>query len=432
MVKQEDGSYESTRVIPPGPIKFFFSNFLGPALSEEFKTTHLDIALTMEISGQAVRVGSINTNTFAGIPCDIKDLFSTKPRTEGPSYIPQTLETEFERIVWSIPKSIFKDYKFDTDQKYNDGFEFDLKHTKIPNFVKNKEDFAGVKEKLRKIYKNFRECYKYLSAVGGNEIFSIGSNVLSDFLNQCKIFDDLFSLSDLGVCWNAVNANQAKDQIYNAGNGLCRYEFMEMIVRIANDKFLRKGICQTVSESFEKLGNDHFLPIIMEHDTNKWRMEKYVCEDVDLVLRAHKSILDAIFKRYSGRKALPGQKPFMSIEEYRMVINDANLQSSTFAAREIDICYSQAMMTQIDDLYQKRHLEMNFIEFVEAFSRAADLSNLPKLGEDETMPNDCPIHKRIENGLSYLLKLCPASIKDNFVTPNEETYRRMMYKPKGA
>ncbi|CAG9317234.1 unnamed protein product [Blepharisma stoltei] len=431
LLKNSQGIYETTRVIPPGVNSFFFSNLEGPAVSLEFSNETIDIPLQIKIQEKAYKITYINRHDFKGIPCDIKDIFNSKPREEAPSYIPREMETEYERIVWTVPQSLFKNYDFDTENKYMDGFEFDFRHTRIPNFVKKPEDLEAVKEYLKKIYKDLRETYRFLSAGSGSEIFSITSNSLLDFLNQASVFDDHFSISDLGVLWNSVNSQTNKDQIYNSGNGLCRYEFIEIIARIANDKYVKHKIVSNAAEGIEKLTNDHLLPIITLYDTNKWRLEKYVCEDVDLVLKAYKPILDAVYKRYSGKKALPGQKPFMSLEEFRALCNDANLQSSTFAAREVDVCYSQSMMTQIDDLYQKRHLEMSFIEYIEAVSRAAYLANLPKIGDEETVEGEeVPACKRIENAMGYLLRVCPQALKDTFVPPTEETYRKMMYRAK--
>ena len=58
---------------------------------------------------------------------------------------------------------------------------------------------------------------------------------------------------------------------------------------------------------------------------------------------------------FSGRKTLPGQKNFMSIEEFRQLCFDGKLVSSSLPAREIDMCFCQAMMVQVDELYEKKH-----------------------------------------------------------------------------
>jgi len=121
----------------------------------------------------------------------------------------------------------------------------------------------------------------------------------------------------------------------------------------------------------------------------------------------------------------------MCLDEFRSLCTDARLISDTFATREIDICYSQSMMTQVDELYKSRHMEMSFVEFLEAICRAADLSNLPKItGELQENIKDLPLKAKLENTFPYLLKICPFSVRDSFVFPTEDTYFNLMYRPK--
>jgi len=369
--------FEIARAIPPREFNFFFSTKQGPVLSTNIPTFELDLPLSVQINNQLYEISLVNTMGPLGPSCSIKQPFGIKPRIEEFKY---ESPEELQRVSWSIPISLFKEYIFDSEQLYTQGFEFDFKHTRIPKFVKNPEILELLKIQMRKFYKDFRETYRFLSAVCGNEVFSIGSNAFIDFLNQCSIFDKYYTLSDVGVNWNSVNAQQSSDQLYNSGNGLCRYEFMEILVRIANDKYVRNKICANPAEAIEKLANEH-LSVMATYDTNKWRFEKYLCEDVDLALKAHKPILEFVFSKYSGKKGLPGSKPFLALLEFRAICSDAEMVQNTFGTREIDLCYSQAMMTQVDEIYKKKHLEMNFVEFLEAISRVADTANLPKKGE---------------------------------------------------
>lgn len=43
-----------------------------------------------------------------------------------------------------------------------------------------------------------------------------------------------------------------------------------------------------------------------------------------------------------------------------------------FGAREIGPLYNLAMQTNMDEINQTRHMDMRFIEFVEALARVAD------------------------------------------------------------
>ncbi|OMJ92670.1 hypothetical protein SteCoe_4548 [Stentor coeruleus] len=61
----------------------------------------------------------------------------------------------------------------------------------------------------------------------------------------------------------------------------------------------------------------------------------------------------------------------MSIEEFRQLCYDANLVPKDLPIREIDLCFSQAMMMQADEINQKKHVEMSFVEFIEAICRVS-------------------------------------------------------------
>ena len=181
---------------------------------------------------------------------------------------------------------------------------------------------------------------------------------------------------------------------------------MELLVRIANDRYARNKICKNISKSIKKLVNECIFPSILTHklndissyNSNAWREEVYSCEDVDLILRAYKVILECVYQKYSGRKTLPGCKKFMCLEEFVDLCRDSGLGNEKISPREMNYCFVQAMMTQVDEYYKKRHFEMNFVEFLEAFSRVSDIR------DDD--PNKS-LAKSLEKSLQNLIKLCP-------------------------
>ena len=137
---------------------------------------------------------------------------------------------------------------------------------------------------------------------------------------------------------------------------------------------------------------------------------------------------------FSGRKTLPGQKNFMSIEEFRQLCFDGKLVSSSLPAREIDMCFCQAMMVQVDELYEKKHIEMTFVEFLEAFCRICSFIEHVKNDEDfeEELFNDSKsqtpsLKSKIESVMWNLIKLCPKTVQDSFVIPTMQSYYNLMY-----
>jgi hypothetical protein len=55
--------------------------------------------------------------------------------------------------------------------------------------------------------------------------------------------------------WN----NPDNPRFQTVGNALCRFEFYELLVRIAFLKYYETGICKTNAEAFKKLIDDHLI-----------------------------------------------------------------------------------------------------------------------------------------------------------------------------
>jgi hypothetical protein len=62
--------------------------------------------------------------------------------------------------------------------------------------------------------------------------------------------------------------------------------------------------------------DSYLLPVMQKYNSDTWRWDKYICEEVDIVLKAYLPILQAVYKKYSGKLCKPGQKPFMCVEEF--------------------------------------------------------------------------------------------------------------------
>lgn len=436
----EKDTFSLTRAVPQGQIKFFFSHFSEATVSKEYKTESIKNPYEFEVTfweGCTVPLKMVIFNTLnSGKDLQFYSQISeAKPRIKSMVYIPP--EEELERIPWSIPISLFKDYRFIDQAILIDCFEFDWNMSRLPGLIKVPLQQSQIKEFLHEHYESIYHAYKTLSSLGGSEIFSIGSNVLTDFLNECKLIDDLFGPSDIGVNWNACITPKEKGQIYNPGNALVRYEFLEILVRIANDRYVRNKICGNILDATRKMFLDYLIPIMITYDTSIWRNGEYLCEDVDLVFKAHKSILDQVYKKYSGKKTLPGQKVFMCMEEFRDFCRDARLENERCTAREIDLAFSLAMMCQVDELYKKRHIEMSFVEFLEAFARvcatAGSARRYLKNEKDQIKElyasvSVMKVHQIIEDVMPNLLRLCPQSLRESFVFPTAETYKKMMYR----
>ena len=76
---------------------------------------------------------------------------------------------------------------------------------------------------------------------------------------QWQIIDENLTTQDMDRTFVATNYEEV-DLEDNDDNSLCRYELLEIVVRMAKIKYHEKGICKSISEATEKLLTEHIIP----------------------------------------------------------------------------------------------------------------------------------------------------------------------------
>ena len=72
---------------------------------------------------------------------------------------------EKQKKKWSFETSVFKAWKADHEELIHKCFEFDWSNTRIPKLVKDTEDLYNLKNFLKSIYKDIKNCYKHFSCI---------------------------------------------------------------------------------------------------------------------------------------------------------------------------------------------------------------------------------------------------------------------------
>ena len=134
---------------------------------------------------------------------------------------------------------------------------------------------------------------------------------------------------------------------------------------------------------FDIIPENHLKEFSEGFDDRAWKESIYWREEMDVVLVKYLKVLEEVFRMYSGLRTMPGKQKFMSLGELENFVSDFRLDSR-FPQNDIAVCFNQAMMSQIDELDSERCAEMSFVEFLEAFSRVADFSNLTYIDKDES------------------------------------------------
>lgn len=78
---------------------------------------------------------------------------------------------------------------------------------------------------------------------------------------------------------------EANDE--NPDKALCRYEFLEIMVRLANSKFRETGITKTYAEGLQKLLEENIYPNSKPHDWQEFRDKELWTIEVNDLLDAN-------------------------------------------------------------------------------------------------------------------------------------------------
>ena len=154
---------------------------------------------------------------------------------------------------------MFKPWKADTEKTWEDCAEEDFKHWKIPRICKDPEDLENVKGVVRKYYSQLKHIF--YSLISCEEYPHVGWMNFTEFSEQVSIIDAAHHV-DLATIDRTFIVTNYDDQHVegNPVQQLCRYEFMEILVRLAGEKFKRKrGPITTFAEAFETFLNENVL-----------------------------------------------------------------------------------------------------------------------------------------------------------------------------
>ena len=370
----EPPDYKLTRMCPPGKFYYIFT------VNGEVNTLETNLLQIEPVSFEFVisegntawlefsQVNVLSHNTKGPDLLSVQRETSPLPRSPHKKYLPVIARKE-----WTISESIFKDYKLDNADLLGRCFEYDWARCKVPKLIKDIGQQQKVQNILSSRYQVLKEIYKYYSSISpAGEIWSIGQLVFTDFCNEANLLDSTFRLADIDFHLKGALYQEVRNP-RSPPNSLVRFQFMEILVRIALDKYFKTGICETQAQAVEYLMEKHIVQRLGHVSANTWRIGRYLFGSVEKALKSQMGLLKAIYGQYSNRKVKPGQKGFMSLEEFTEIVMKAEVLNDKFTAREIGVAFNLAMMTQVQELDTDRQYQMVFIEFLEAISRVCDM-----------------------------------------------------------
>lgn len=74
----------------------------------------------------------------------------------------------------------------------------------------------------------------------------------------------------------ATNTNSDSKNHLNPDRSLVRYEFLELLVRLSGDKYVKTGEAKNYTDAFNRILSEGLAQTIKQtEDPNKWRQSRY-------------------------------------------------------------------------------------------------------------------------------------------------------------
>jgi hypothetical protein len=337
-----------------------------------------------------------------------------------------------KKEIWTLDKSIFaprkrmsdaKDY-YDNETVKKAAFKIDwsnlMAKKRFQNFIM-KEDDDGSKDELYEVrdviwecYNTIMDAYEFYSVMGTSmsSLFTITLNSYSDFVGDCNIPDaksKTCKRKDLDTIFIVANVEEDKSSKVNKANddrALMRFEFLECVVRIAVQKYLRSGDTDDVSDAVRMLCDRNIRPNLGKeavNDSNDFRRERMYNEAVDMVLKKHNKRLQMIFKVFAQPKIGLTKYQLMNMDEWMYLCKTCELFDSDFTQREGKLAFAWSQMAVADEVRRRVPFTcITFEDFLEAVCRICDMKALPT--DDDLLRAGVKtagkfFHKKKEEGL---------------------------------
>jgi hypothetical protein len=154
-----------------------------------------------------------------------------------------------------------------------------------------------------------------------------------------------------------------------------RHEFLELLVRIAMDKYYKSGMVRSESEAVFRLLEVLSKTQLKKYDIGKWKWQRLYNEDCDISLTSKVNFLQTMYNKYSTKLIKPGEKIYLAVEDFLQFCADTEQFTALFTARQATMCFHLAMMHQVNEVDSDRHVKMTFFEFVEAFAMIVECAD---------------------------------------------------------
>ena len=294
--------------------------------------------------------------------------------------------------------SVFAPWKQDDFGVLKKCLDHDRRYWKVASkVVKDREDRQAVEAAVARHLPLLKALHLHMAASSGFPATT--EPEWRKLQARCRFLDASVKQSAIDNHFYAVNfEGEAQDD--NPDRALIRFEFVELLVRVAKEKYFRTGACATVAEAFEKLLATNVSPLCREevHAWQGFREDKLYTLEVNDVLQTNKEGIRKVYDYYVSQV---GTQKLMTLEN----VKDLFMGRCDIELKIEDVMYNFAMskMTCADENGEGtfKYAHLYYVEFLEMIGRVAHFRF--KGSEMEGLP----LHEQIEHVLDGLFMFIP-------------------------
>jgi len=333
---------------------------------------------------------------------------SPPPEDSGHSDTDPTEQQAAGPQEWTLQSSTFGNRKFDSPEVLGQQFAKDWQRLAskprlrkiVLRLLPAGATEADLEQELAKVRAVFathqvvtRAAFLYYSCLGASVgLDSLMVLHLPDFhalTRDCHIADPKApgaKPTELETAFIAANFDEGTEvtelKRRCAVDGVLRFEFMELLIRVSMGKFLVPKVTAQLSEAVSKLFEEHLIPHLPEAAKTPADMFRHrlYCQEVEAAFLQHWDLLQAVFKVY---KAKDRTKLFWQ-DHWLALLTDLNLLGPHTGIDKAcaKVLVGMSQMATADELkIRQRAVSLSLLDLLEALGRLSEVLSPPCLAE---------------------------------------------------
>ncbi|KAK3254449.1 hypothetical protein CYMTET_36334, partial [Cymbomonas tetramitiformis] len=239
-----------------------------------------------------------------------------------------------------------------------------------------------IKEGLRKWYEGLCRIFVFYCMAGstmGEKAFQMSLNQFSAFAKDARIPVEgsrHCRQSDLDTMFISTNYEEEKGTIESETNddrSLMRFEFVEIVVRMALAKYVKNAEVPELHLAVERLCEETSASMPSEAllDTNEFRRTRLYVEAMHHTVSTNFELLEALYIYYKARS---GSKQLRQEDFFQMVTALQLVGSELLSKREVKLAFVWSQLPVVDEINNlRRFTTLTLFDFIEALARMTDV-----------------------------------------------------------